>query len=97
MLDYCVYVLYSKKINHFYIGVSSNVEKRLLQHNSSFYKKAYTTQSNDWEVYYKSICLKKELAMKIERHIKKMRNRSYLENLKVYPLIFERLVEKYTE
>ena len=32
-----VYILFSNKLNRFYIGTTDNVEKRLLEHNSGFY------------------------------------------------------------
>ena len=44
-----VYILYSLKIDKFYVGESADIETRLLQHNSGFFKGSYTSRSNDWE------------------------------------------------
>jgi len=43
------------------------------------------------------ICSSRSQAIKIESHLKKSKNKVYLENLKKYPEISERLIEKYKD
>ena len=52
--------------------------------------------ARDWEIYFKIECQDIQIARKIERHIKKMKSRKYLENLVKYNSITEKLIEKYT-
>lgn len=90
-----VYILYSKKVDHFYIGSCIDIEKRLIQHNTHFYKGAYTAIAADWEVFYKFENLDLCLARKIESHIKKMKSKVYLENILKYEDIMKKLIDRY--
>ncbi|MEH6406132.1 MAG: GIY-YIG nuclease family protein [Leeuwenhoekiella sp.] len=86
-----VYILYSKKLDSFYIGETENLAERIDQHNSGFYNKAYTKKANDWELFYTFTSESKSQALKIERHIKKMKSKIYIWNLKKYPEMTEKL------
>ena len=46
-----VYILYSQKINQYYIGSFLDLEKRLAEHLSSEKDVASTKRSDDWDVY----------------------------------------------
>ncbi len=47
------YIIYSPKLNQFYVGVTNNgVAERLLRHNNHQYGgHRYTAKTNDWEIY----------------------------------------------
>ena len=92
-----VYILYSHKLKHYYIGQTVNIEERLQQHNSSFYKNASTKTTNDWELFWHLQCRSKKQALQIESHIKRMRNKTYYHNLKKYPEISIKLLKKYSQ
>jgi putative endonuclease len=92
-----VYILYSKKINRYYTGSCLDVDKRLQEHNSQKYQNTFTAQSNDWTIYYSISCDNHSTALKIEKHIKKMKSRKYIENLKLFPEISLKLISKYKE
>ena len=89
-----VYVLYSNSINRFYIGSCANMDKRLVEHNTNF-RSAFTSRANDWKLYYVIEDLEYQQARKIEAHIKRMKSRKYIENLKTYPEITTNLKTKY--
>ena len=72
-----VYILYSSKLNRFYIGYSSNLENRICDHNSGI--STFTSKADDWELKYSEQFPTRELAMKREKEIKKKKSRSYLE------------------
>ncbi len=91
-----VYILYSKQINRYYIGETSDVEGRLGQHQSGFYKGAFTKQTNDWELYLTIELVTRIEALKIERYIKQRKSRKYIEILKRYPSRVEELKAKLT-
>jgi putative endonuclease len=91
-----VYIIYSKSIDKFYVGSCLNLIERLEQHNTHVFQVGFTHRANDWEVYYSKELESQDLARKIESYIKRMRSRSYYENLKKYPDIIEKLIMMYS-
>ena len=76
-----VYVLYSKVIDRYYTGCSSNPEKRLAFHNAGTGgRKAYTKRANDWKLVAKKRYNSREEACDAERELKKMKSRKCLES-----------------
>mgnify|MGYP003815099259 FL=1 len=92
---YHVYIIFSEKAKKFYIGQTMDIEKRILQHNTAFFEDCSTIIATDWELFYQIDCSTRKQAILIERHIKKMKSRKYLEDLKKYPEITEKLLSKY--
>ena len=90
------YILYSPKLDSYYIGMSQElIADRTLKHNTSFYGAHYTSKTSDWEFYHAIECVTISQAMKIEKHIKKMKSIIYLKNLKKFEAIQLKLLEKY--
>ena len=75
------YILYSSKIDSYYIGETSNIKLRILQHNSGYFEKSYTKITDDWELElvlkFKSILC----ARKAELFAKKMKSKEFLKRL----------------
>ena len=95
-MDSICYILYSKCLDKFYIGFTQDsLDNRLKKHRLGFYNQAYTKITNDWVVYFFIKCDCNVQAISIEKHIKKMKSRTYIENLKKYPEISEKLKQKY--
>ena len=47
-----VYILYSSKIDKYYIGATSeDAALRLKRHNSGYYKNKYTSAGQPWQLY----------------------------------------------
>ncbi|MHC1706963.1 MAG: GIY-YIG nuclease family protein [Bacteroidales bacterium] len=90
-----VYIIYSGTLDRYYIGQTQDLERRVAQHNEGFYKDSFTTRSKDWELYFQIECASRKQAIAIELHIKRMKSRRYLENLKTYPELSEKLKERY--
>lgn len=91
-----VYIIQSKLDKSFYIGKTSNLEKRLIFHNSIELNVGITRRKIPWE-YYHILEMEDALtAARIERHIKRMKSRKYIENLKKYPEMTEKLLKKYS-
>ncbi|MCU0441122.1 MAG: GIY-YIG nuclease family protein [Bacteroidia bacterium] len=82
---FCVYILYSAKINKFCIGSTDDVEQRLLEHNSIVNKDSFTARGSPWELYLVISNLHSTQAYTIEKHIKQMKSKVFIENLKKYP------------
>ena len=76
---FCVYIIYSNKIDQYYIGQTENLENRLYRHTNSGSKS--TKKANDWVIKYTEEFSTRSLAMKREAEIKRKKSRSYIENL----------------
>lgn len=76
-----VYVLFSKKLNRYYIGTTDNVEKRLFEHNSGLYVNSFTTRGIPWELSLSYTCESSEKAYKLEAFIKRMKSKKFIERL----------------
>ena len=92
---YSLYVLFSKKLSIYYVGCCKDLGYRYELHLSKIFKGSFTTRSDDWEIFYHVDGLMYKQARKIERHIKRMKSRVYLQNLKNHPEIMNRLIVKY--
>ena len=90
-----VYILHSSLLNQFYIGFTSNLEQRLELHLSPTENRKFTAKAKDWTIYFKIECETKTQALAIEKHIKNMKSKVYIENLLRYPEISIKLLEKY--
>ena len=91
-----VYILYSKIIDHYYIGYTiDTIENRIGKHINNFYKNKYTAQAKDWQLYLQISCETNNQARQIENHIKKMKSRKYLSDLINYPEMVVKLLNKY--
>ena len=75
---YC-YILYSQKLDKFYIGSTGDVEGRLQRHNSS--NKGFTSTGKPWELKYYEAFEEKSDAMKREAQLKKWKSRSAILHL----------------
>ena len=94
-MSFC-YILFSPSLNRFYIGsTQKSIETRLFEHVSKFFEGSFTSSSSDWELFHSISCENYRQALKIEKHLKKMKSKTYLKNLKKHPEIAERLLVKY--
>jgi putative endonuclease len=66
------YILYSEKLDRFYIGYSLDFEQRLYIHNSSENEK-WTKNDQPWILYLLIPCTSKKQAMRIEHDLKKIK------------------------
>ncbi|MBI3138224.1 MAG: GIY-YIG nuclease family protein [Sphingobacteriales bacterium] len=76
-MHFYLYIIYSVQSDSYYIGYTSNLEKRLSEHNSGI--SDYTAKASDWVVKYTEVYPSRELAMKREREIKKKKSRKFIE------------------
>ncbi len=80
-MDECYfYILYSQKIDKFYIGhTCDNLEERLRRHNSNH--KGYTGKTNDWTIVYYEKYPSKQAAYAREREVKNWKSRQKIQEL----------------
>ena len=95
-MHFMCYIIYSKSINCYYVGYTSDVEERLKLHNTGYFGgRSFTRKTSDWELFLIIRCETITQAMFIESKIKKMKSRKYIENLKKYPEIVEKILEEF--
>ena len=74
------YILYSKTLDKYYIGhTSESLEERLRKHLSNH--SGYTSGGKDWEVVYSEMFDDKSSAYKRELEVKKWKSRIRVEKL----------------
>lgn len=80
-MEYYVYILYSKSIDKYYVGQTSNIENRLNFHNSIEYNKIWTKRGMPWDLVYLEKCENKSESLRREKYIKRQKSRVYIEDL----------------
>ncbi len=76
---YTVYILYSHKIDRYYIGYSNDITRRLDEHNRR--KGKFTDRGIPWVIVYTEDFKSKEKAVEREFYIKSQKSRIYIESL----------------
>ena len=74
-----VYIIYSEKINKYYIGACIDLQRRLYEHNIGHSK--FTSTGIPWQLKFKEEFIDLLSAKKREMEIKKMKSRKYIEKL----------------
>lgn len=70
-----IYILYSNKSDIYYVGYTVDIERRLEEHNL-ISENSYTSKHRPWKLEAVfEVGNSRSVAMKIEKHIKKQKNR----------------------
>ena len=90
----CCYIIYSPSIDQYYVGAThGDFDEKLSSHKSGKYSASYTAKVSDWEEYILIKVDSYSHALAVERHIKRMKSKVYVANLKKYPELREKLIE----
>ena len=73
------YVTFSEKLNKYYIGSTTDIERRLLEHNRG--KEKFTITGCPWILVYTEVFIELLDARRRELYIKKQKSRKYIETL----------------
>jgi len=76
-MEYCCYILYSSKLDRYYVGHTEDIDLRIIQHNTGI--STFTSKSNDWVLVYKQIFETRAAARSREIEVKKKKSRKYIE------------------
>ncbi len=95
-MNVLVYILYSSKLDKFYVGFSENFTQRKGIHNSDENEK-WTKVGRPWIEYLLIECNSKPQALKIEKYIKKQKSKKYIIALKQNPRYVQNLLERFTQ
>ncbi|MBN7816792.1 GIY-YIG nuclease family protein [Algoriphagus sp. YJ13C] len=96
-MGFFVYIIYSASRDSYYIGQTQDLEERLNQHNTGYFKNSHTHGTIDWKLVHSIPCSSRKQAVNIEMHIKRARKRKYLEDLQKYPEITQKLIIQYQD
>jgi putative endonuclease len=90
------YILFSPSLDSYYVGATTlSPQERLARHNEKYYLGKHTARADDWVIFKEIECETIAEAMFIERYIKKMKSRKYLNDLARYPEIIEKIRIKF--
>ncbi|WP_415155912.1 GIY-YIG nuclease family protein [Parafilimonas sp.] len=78
MPAYC-YILFSAKLNKYYIGSTTDIERRLAEHNRG--KEKFTRTGIPWILVYKEEFSEVKQARQRELFIKKMKSSLFIKKL----------------
>jgi putative endonuclease len=91
---FVVYIIYSTKLNRYYVGTTNNINKRLLEHNTGFYEESYTVRGIPWVLVLSYSCKSSDKAYKLEKFIKNMKSRKFIERIIDDFLILDDICDK---
>jgi putative endonuclease len=74
-----VYILFSLKLNKYYVGSTTDLQRRLVEHNRG--KEKFTKTGVPWQLVYSEVFEQIAAARKRELEIKKKKSRNYIESI----------------
>ena len=66
----------------------------MIEHQTQVNANSFTARATDWDLFFSIDNLGYQQSRKIENHIKRMKSKAFIENLKKYPELVEKLKVK---
>tara|TARA_R100000951_G_scaffold111635_1_gene110904 strand:- start:79 stop:339 length:261 start_codon:yes stop_codon:yes gene_type:complete len=79
-VNHYLYIIYSTKINKYYIGYSTDPQRRLKEHNS-IQNKNWTQRGSPWELKVSISYNTESTAKKAEKRLKNLKSRKVIEQV----------------
>ncbi|TWR24492.1 GIY-YIG nuclease family protein [Mucilaginibacter achroorhodeus] len=76
-MEYFCYIIYSERLDKYYVGHTEDLNTRLKQHNLGI--STFTSKADDWILVYSEAFSSREDARSREFEIKKKKSRKYIE------------------
>jgi putative endonuclease len=73
-----VYIIHSPARDKFYIGETNDVDARLDQHRTGYFRSSSTAGTKDWTLVLVIPCGNRSKARRVEAFLKRQRNRDFL-------------------
>ncbi len=89
-----LYIIHSATLDSYYVGESPDVNRRLKQHNEHYFKSNFTKGATDWKISMKYNCSNREEALFLEKFIKKMKSRVFIEKVVDNPKILTDILKR---
>ncbi|HQX03081.1 MAG TPA: GIY-YIG nuclease family protein [Flavobacterium sp.] len=93
-MSHFVYILFSKTTSKYYIGETHNVDERVKNHNQHNYLNSYSKIANDWELAFCFECSDRNNALYLEKFIKKMKSRLFIQKIIANPEILSDILSE---
>lgn len=93
-MSHFLYILYSLKIDKYYVGESADPEFRKILHNQHHFKKNYTKAADDWIIALSFECTNRQDAVYLERFIKRMKSKVFIRKIIAGPNILKEILKK---
>jgi putative endonuclease len=95
-MGHFIYVIESENSGNFYVGETPDLQSRLDFHNDAIRNDNSTKVGIPWKLFWSLEVKDRGMARRIESHIKRMKSKKYIENLKQFPEITQKLLKKYS-
>jgi len=89
-----LYIIYSNSIDKYYVGETTDPEFRLKLHNQHAFERSFSKIASDWELLLKIKCTSKEDAIYLERFVKRMKSRKFIQKILIQPEILNDILSK---
>nr|WP_294774038.1 GIY-YIG nuclease family protein [uncultured Flavobacterium sp.] len=89
-----LYIIYSSKVNKFYVGETDDMELRLLKHNNHSYEGSFTKIAEDWQVVLLFECRSRNQSLLLEKFIKSMKSKIFIQKIIENPEILGDIISK---
>ncbi len=73
-----VYAIYNKENSQIYIGQTSNIDRRLSEHNRKIGNHFTAKYNGDWNLIYAEECYSRRDALKREKELKSYQGRMFI-------------------
>jgi putative endonuclease len=93
-MTHFLYILYSKTSIKYYVGETHNIQERISKHNQHTYSNSFSKIANDWELVLSYECDDRDNALYLERFIKKMKSKVFIEKIISKPEILSDILSK---
>jgi len=89
-----LYILYSEKAHTYYVGETDDMELRLEKHINHSYHGSFTSMAEDWKVVLLFECISRSQAVQLEKFIKRMKSKVFIQKIISNPEILNDIVLK---
>ena len=93
-MTHFLYILYSKTADKYYVGETIDVELRLNMHNNHVFNNSFSKIANDWIVKLIFEQLEKSNILFLEKFVKRMKSRKFIEKLIEEPQILTSILSR---
>jgi putative endonuclease len=93
-MSHFLYILYSKTSSKYYVGETHDIQERILKHNQHEYTNAFSKIAIDWTLVLAFGCNDRSQALFLERFIKKMKSKIFIEKIIQNPEILSDILSK---
>jgi putative endonuclease len=93
-MPHFLHIIYSKSSTKYYVGETHDVQERILKHNQHEYSNAFSKIANDWTLALAFECNDRNEALFLERFLKKMKSKMFIEKIIQNPEILSDILSK---